>query len=52
MTDEIDLKELTLKRLDEDDKYKKVLSSVEDEETRKKIDSIVKNFIGQFDGGL
>lgn len=53
MTDKkIELKELTLDRLASDEKYKKVLSNVEDEETRKKIDSIVKEFIGELSEGL
>ena len=45
------LKEQTLKRLDGDDKYQKVLSSV-DEETRKRIDQIVRGFISDLADGL
>jgi hypothetical protein len=50
MTDS-DLKKETLKRLDEDDRYQKVISNV-DEETKKKIDAIVRSFIGELAEGL
>lgn len=51
MTNRVDLKEFTLKRLDDDDRYQKVLSNV-DEETRKKINSIIRSFIGDLSESL
>lgn len=45
MNNRIDLKTRTLEKLKTDEKYNKVLSNV-DEETQKKIDDIVRNFIG------
>lgn len=53
MTDEVKpgLKQMTLQRLDHDDKYKKVLSAV-DEETRRRIDAIVRGFVGELSDEL
>lgn len=49
--DNDDLKKQTLQRLDVDDRYQRVLASVDDE-TKKKIDAIVRSFIGELADGL
>lgn len=51
MADDKGLKDSTLSRLENDDRYKRVLSSV-DEQTRGRIDTFVKDFISQLSDGL
>jgi len=52
MNSQVDMTKLVVEALEKDQRYKQVLSGVEDEQTRKKIDDIVKKFIVDMSKGF